>query len=213
MTVRRPTLIVLLIVTALLASAGGGAVAARLIGSRDVADNSLRSVDVRDGTLSGKDVRNGGLTAANFRGPPPAGARANKTYTWTATFTETGDPSNGSVPLVTSTDRLPAGAQIRGLDIDVDSDFFRCGELYIAVNPVAVEGWHQPSALAVADAYDGRIRRSIGDVQLRPDGSTPLGAYAQCWDEEGDLVAVPSFTVTFQFTVTRLTRPESVEFD
>lgn len=54
---RHPTPLVLLIVTGLLAATSGGAVAARLIGTRDVADNSLQSRDVKNRTLHGRDVQ------------------------------------------------------------------------------------------------------------------------------------------------------------
>lgn len=81
------------------------------------------------------------------------------------------------------------------------------------VNPVKVEGWRQDGTLASAGAYDGQIGRSVGDVQLRPNGRTRLGVHAVCWDEQGAEVAVPSFTVTFEFAVTRITAPGAVEFN
>ena len=39
----------------------GGATAAHLVGSKDIADDSIRSVDLKDGTLAGRDVRDGSL--------------------------------------------------------------------------------------------------------------------------------------------------------
>lgn len=55
------------------ASASTGAVAQRLIGSKDVADNSLTGKDVKDSSLTSKDVKNGSLTAADIMGGLPAG--------------------------------------------------------------------------------------------------------------------------------------------
>lgn len=63
---------------ALVAAGGTGAVADQLIGSRDVANGSLRSIDImnqtlasrdiKDGTIRGVDVQDGSLTAADFEG-------------------------------------------------------------------------------------------------------------------------------------------------
>lgn len=208
---------VLLIVIALLASAGGGAVAARLMGSRDIADNSLKSVDVKNGTLRGKDVQDGALTAADFSGPPPAGARSNATYEWTATFTATGDPSTGSDPLVTSADALPASAHLQGLDIDVTGDFSRCvAGADLSVKPVRAGAWGTGGGLAGASFWGGQSgprQLQVGEVQSRPDGTTRLGVHAVCWDADSDEVAVPSFTLTVRFTLTKLTAPRAIELN
>lgn len=57
MTGARRTLTVVCAAAVLAALGGtGGAVAARLIGSEQIADNSLRSVDVRDGDLALEDL-------------------------------------------------------------------------------------------------------------------------------------------------------------
>ena len=47
------------------------AAAARLFGSADIRDNSLRSVDIRDQTITGADVKDKSLTADDFSGVLP----------------------------------------------------------------------------------------------------------------------------------------------
>jgi hypothetical protein len=57
----------------LLVATSGGAVAAGLITSADIKNDTIRSVDVRDGSLRGADISDGTLTADDFGGVLPAG--------------------------------------------------------------------------------------------------------------------------------------------
>lgn len=53
--------------TVVVALGSTGAVAARIIGSADIKDGSIRSIDIANGTLTGADVRDGGLTGDDIR--------------------------------------------------------------------------------------------------------------------------------------------------
>jgi hypothetical protein len=218
---RRPTLVALFIATAFLAASGGSAGAARLIGSRDVVDNSLKSIDIKNDTLRGKDIHNGALTARDFSGPPPAGATPNATYTWTINFTENGDDGGGPggtrQPLLTSNTKMPAGAHLQGVDIEATGDFTRCsaGGADLSVAPASVDAWAGGGGLGGAQFYgDVTTARALtlGDAQLRPDGPTKL-AVSVCYDEQSNELALPSFTLTLTFTLTKLNNPPATEFN
>ncbi|MGH2630801.1 MAG: hypothetical protein ACRDHI_09625 [Actinomycetota bacterium] len=58
----------------LLVSAGGNVMAAVLITSADIKDNTIRSVDVRDATLKGADVKDGSIRTLDVANDSITGA-------------------------------------------------------------------------------------------------------------------------------------------
>lgn len=59
---RRPSPALVLAAIAVVLSVGGSAVAARLVGSRDVRDDSLTTRDIKDRSLTGTDIKSNSLT-------------------------------------------------------------------------------------------------------------------------------------------------------
>lgn len=59
---RRPSPALVLAAIAVLGAWGGPAIAAKLVSSRDVRDNSLTSRDIKDRSLTGRDVKSNSLT-------------------------------------------------------------------------------------------------------------------------------------------------------
>jgi len=208
--------IALLTVTAVFgASAGtGAAVGAGLIGSADVADNSLRSIDVRDETLIGTDVRDGSLSADDFDGPLPA-----EVFAWTETYTTTGAVvGHNDPPVLISDDTLPARHHIQVVKFHIPNDFSQCGSARIEVRAVAVDDWWGLNAPVLARfdyAENGAYsERTINDMQLRPDGGTRLGVYALCLTPETFVPrSVPSFRISLTFTTTEVAAADATPFD
>jgi hypothetical protein len=65
---RRPSPALVIALLALAGSWGGPAVAAQLIGSKQVKDNSLTARDVKDRSLRGRDMRSNTLTGRTIKG-------------------------------------------------------------------------------------------------------------------------------------------------
>ena len=76
---RRPSPSLVIALLALFVALGGTSYAVSKIGSRQIANNSLRSDDLRDNSVQSKDIRNRSLLAKDFKqGQLPAGTRGPK---------------------------------------------------------------------------------------------------------------------------------------
>src|SRR5690349_4208482 len=147
-------------------SAAGGAGAASLIGSKNIADDSIRSVDIQDGTISDRDVRDGSLTTADFGddapsgapgpagptgspgptgpdgptgGPGPGAVGPDQALTWFGGYTA--DGSDGTTgPLVISTQTLPASSLVRGVKLSATVDRTSCvNGMVLTLRPVGAD--------------------------------------------------------------------------
>jgi hypothetical protein len=65
---RRPSPAMVIALVALFASLGGVGYAATKVGSKQIANNSIKSADVRNNSIAGKDVRNNSLTGKDVKG-------------------------------------------------------------------------------------------------------------------------------------------------
>jgi hypothetical protein len=87
---RRPSPALVVALVALLLSLGGTSYAVKRIGSRQIANNSVRSVDLKNNDVRSRDVRNASLLAGDFKaGELPAGAQGARgssgfQYAWSA---------------------------------------------------------------------------------------------------------------------------------
>ena len=71
---RRPSPALVIALLALFVALGGTSYAVKKIGSRQIADNSVKSVDVRNNNLTGTDIKDGSLLGGDFAaGQLPAG--------------------------------------------------------------------------------------------------------------------------------------------
>jgi hypothetical protein len=75
---RRPSPALVIALLALFVSLGGTSYAVSKIGTRQVANNSLRSTDLRDNSVQSRDIRNRSLLARDFKqGQLPAGPKGD----------------------------------------------------------------------------------------------------------------------------------------
>jgi hypothetical protein len=218
-------------------AAAGGAGAAGLIGSRDIANDSIRSVDLKDGTLAGRDVRDGSLSGSDFAqelpvgepgptgpmgqpgptgSPGPPGALGSdsvgpdKVFTWTGHYDADGRIGDFDSPLMTSADTLPPHSMVRGNSFSVTGDHSSCtGGFAVWVTPEnASFGW------LVAEDWDRyefvgpRTHRALTDqIITNASSPTPLHLQAACGNTQAGDLPVPSFDFTVTFSVTQLAAP------
>lgn len=199
----------------LLIAGSAGAVAAKLIGSEEVRDDSLQSVDIKDETLSGTDIRDGSLTARDVgealvgpagpqgeqgeqgpAGPPgPAGDRPGETVSWSLSSDEfTGSYTWSGAVIGESDGTFTAPSRVTTAAATVEGDFSSCNDfMALDVNAIDAAG----NSVQVA-----RISVTGPDVQEGPANATdtggrvvslpsPTGPYhlravASCWGRTGD---------------------------
>lgn len=207
MTGTRSRLALGLAVAALaICAAAGGAGAVGLVGSRGIADDSIRSVDVKNQTVTGRDVKDSSLRSDVFAGGlPDRTPGPDRILTWSGSFKEDGSIGENT-PLIVSSDTIPAASMLRGINLTVTGDHSKCGALDVAVAP-ADTGWSDdPVAFAVLRApVDGGDEVVMNDLVTNLDAPIHLAIAAGCLTT-GDN-AVPSFDFTVTFSVTQLDMP------
>lgn len=197
----------------ILCSATVGAGAAGLIGSRDIADNSIRGVDIKNGTVSGTDVKDGSLSDRDIAGGVAGPVRVVR---WSGTHGANGS-AGGETPMATSVDTVPPNSLVRGIDISVSGDHSTCTNAFlVALQPgnasaasraVAVESFHTPLG-----GGETTHEVDMNDIITGPDSATPMKITAACASEGGD-IAVPTFDFTVTFSITPLAAPSPETFE
>ena len=238
----RPRLLVGLALAALaLCSAASGAGAASLIGSKNIADDSIRSIDIKDGAIAGRDVKDGSLQIADFGDDAPSGAPGpvgptgsvgpsgpdgptgpngpgavgpDQVVTWTGHYDPTGT-ADWTAALVTSSDTLPPNSLVRGVALTVSGDFSTCSGF--------AEVTFRPTGTATGDGDLGLVQippgspadiRSFNHEMVNSlTGATPLSVFARCQGSAFDDIAIPSFDFTATVAVTQLDAPTPTTFN
>jgi hypothetical protein len=186
----------------LVCSATVGAGAAGLIGSKDIADDSIRSVDIKNGTLAGRDVKDGSLTAGDVAGGLKTRTGPDRVVTWAGAFTANSSSGNAG-PLVTSVDTIPANSLVRGLALDFTGNTSACSSFTVDVRVPSVDD----STIASAYGPNG-ANQYYDDVITTQDSGTPVEIFASCAGGS----QVPSFDFTIRFAITQLATAPSGTF-
>lgn len=183
----------------LVCSATVGAGAAGLIGSRDIADDSIRSVDIKDGTLAGRDVKDGSLTADDVAGGLKTRTGPDRVVTWNGTFAGSGATD---APLVVSSDTIPANSLVRGLDLTVAGNTSSCtGNLWVEVRVHSLESDEQvPIATRMVSPNDVGSYEMHYDAVSPQSSDVPLEIYSHCYQGSG----IPGFEFTVTMAITQL---------
>lgn len=193
-------------------SATVGAGAAGLIGSRDIADNSIRGVDIKNGTVSGKDVKDGALSRSDFRAGtlPGAGSIA----TWSGTFTADGSQGE-TTPVAVSNQTVPSNSHLRGMSISVTGDDSPCTSNFLVwVAPLSLASGGQDSIAtkSIHKRDTTVVEYSYGELSSTAEAAEPMAILAACANDSGD-IAVPSFDFTVKFSITQQPEPSATAFN
>lgn len=149
---RRPSSSLVVALLALFVSLGGTSYAVSKIGTRQIADNSLRSTDLRDNSVQSRDVRNRSLLAKDFkRGQLPAGPKGDAgpqgppgPQGSAAANLIQGSTAEDLITLQTSEERFPPSG-------------------YSATEPLSGNGWNvTPNTTTVVRDLVGRLESAPG---------------------------------------------------